>query len=72
MIEAYHQAELLALESQQAEIWRVIGRAKTRNDDGLVASWMRQARQDSRVPRAYLLGLDAPRTLNDHAIFRQT
>jgi len=69
-LETYHRAELLALELQQAEIWRVIDGVQNQNDYRVVASCMNRLNR-IHVRRARLLGLDAPKTLNDQAIFKQ-
>ena len=70
VLETYHRAELLALELQQAEIWRVIDGVENQNDYRVVASCMNRLNR-IHVRRARLLGLDAPKTLNDQAIFKQ-
>jgi hypothetical protein len=69
-LETYHRAELLALELQEAEIWRVIDGVENQNDYRVVAPCMDKLNR-IHVRRALLLGLDAPKTLNDQAIFKQ-
>jgi hypothetical protein len=69
-LEMYHRTEIQSLELQQAEIWRVIDRTENKNNYRLVLSCINQLNR-IHVRRARLLGLDAPRTLNDPSIFEQ-
>jgi hypothetical protein len=69
-LETYRLTELLALDMQRGEIWRIFEAAENQNKAKRQLSCLNQLMR-IHVRRARLLGLDATRTLDVESIYKK-